>query len=175
EVFLGERYKTSGFTFSGGGQVTKVMNVNLLYQNKKAIYFSALPFQGRTSRISGTVVFQPWNQFEANMSLTYVDFHRESDGQKIYEYPIARSRLTYQFNQYLFFRGILEYNKFRRSLLSDYLVSFTYIPGTVLHAGYGSLYQRTQWDAPSFSYVNADEFLETRRGFFFKMSYLWRM
>jgi hypothetical protein len=44
--------------------------------------------------------------------------------------------------------------------------------GTVLHAGYGSLYQRVKWE--STAYVNADEFIETRRGFFFKMSYLWR-
>lgn len=84
-----------------------------------------------------------------------------------------RGRLTYQFNHYLFFRAIAEYNKFRRTLLTDFLASFTYIPGTVLHAGYGSLYQRIAWE--NGIYVNADRFLESRRGFFFKMSYLWRL
>ncbi len=103
----------------------------------------------------------------------YSDFTRQSDGQKIYDYPVARVKLTYQLNKYLFFRGITEYNKFRKQLLTDFLASFTYIPGTVVHLGYGSLYQRIKWD--NGNYVDSDRFLETTRGFFFKMSYLWRM
>jgi hypothetical protein len=173
EMFLGQRFKTGGLTISAGGQLTNSLNVSLSYRHNKAIFFSDAPYQGRSHRLSANVVFQPWNQLDAAFNLTYVDFFRESDGTKIYEYPIARGRLTYQLNQYLFFRGILEYNRFRRTLLSDFLASFTYIPGTVLHAGYGSLYQRVKWE--STAYVNADEFIETRRGFFFKMSYLWRL
>jgi hypothetical protein len=160
------------FSISGGGQFTKYLNVQLSYRRNKAIFFSASPYQGRSSRLTANAVFQPWNQFEVSATLTYVDFYRESDGMKMYEYPIARGKLTFQVNQHLFFRGILEYNRFRRTLLSDVLASFTYIPGTVIHAGYGSLYQRIKWE--NTTYVNADDFLETRRGFFFKMSYLWR-
>lgn len=91
------------------------------------------------------------------------------------KYPIARARVTYQMNKYLFFRGIVEYNKYRRRMLTDFLASFTYIPGTVAHAGYGSLYERMEWDNSRGSYVNSDRFMESQRGFFFKMSYLWRM
>ena len=76
-------------------------------------------------------------------------------------------------NRFLFFRGILEYNSFRRQLLTDLLGSFTYIPGTVLHAGYGSLYERTRWDGAG--YVRDERLRETRRGLFFKASYLWRL
>lgn len=173
EIFLGQRFKTGGFTLSGGGLFTKQLTANLSYRRTKAIFFAASPYQGRTSRLTASAVYQPWNRFEANLNLTYVDFYRELDGLKIYEYPIARGKLTYQVNLYLFFRGILEYNRFRRTLLSDFLASFTYIPGTVIHAGYGSLYQRTKWE--NSAYVNADDFLETQRGLFFKMSYLWRM
>lgn len=173
EIFLGQRFTTSGVTFAGGGQFTKYLNVQLNYRRNKAIFFSAAPYQGRSGRFTANVVFQPWNQLDASLNLTYVDFYRESDGLKMYEYPIARGKLTYQLNQYLFFRGILEYNRFRRTLLSDFLASFTYIPGTVIHAGYGALYQRVKWE--NSAYVNTDDFLETRRGFFFKMSYLWRL
>ena len=173
EIFLGERFRTDGFLISGGGQLARQFNLSLTYRNEKAIFFSADPYQGRSSRLTATFNYQPWNQIEATGSLTYVDFHRDADDQKIYEYPIARLRLTYQMNHYLFFRGVVEYNKFRRSLLNDYLISFTYIPGTVLHAGYGSLYQRTKWE--NTRYVDDDRFMETRRGFFFKMSYLWRL
>ena len=57
--------------------------------------------------------------------------------------------------------------------MTDFLASFTYIPGTVLHAGYGSLYERTRWDGTG--YVPDAGLQETRRGLFFKASYLWRL
>lgn len=173
EVYLGKLFDTGGFMISGGGLFTKQLNLNLSYRKTNAIYFSASPFQGKASRATANLTYQPWTQLEANVSFTYVGFFRESDGARIYEYPITRLRLTYQFNKYLFFRGIGEYNKFRRTLLSDFLASFTYVPGTVFHVGYGSLYQQTKWEQGR--YVNADEFLETKRGFFAKMSYLWRL
>jgi hypothetical protein len=52
------------------------------------------------------------------------------------------------------------------------LASFTYIPGTVIYAGYGSAFERVRWNGSD--YVESDRFLETKRGFFFKVSYLWR-
>ena len=61
---------------------------------------------------------------------------------------------------------------FREELLTDLLASFTYIPGTVLHVGYGSLYDKTRWETDR--WVDSDRFLQTRRQFFFKSSYLWR-
>ncbi|MCJ7581034.1 MAG: hypothetical protein MUP98_10930, partial [Candidatus Aminicenantes bacterium] len=85
----------------------------------------------------------------------------------------GRGRLTYQVNKYLFFRGILEYNSYRQQLLTDLLASFTYVPGTVIQLGYGSLYDRIEWRQDR--YVESNRFLETRRGLFFKISYLWRL
>ncbi|MGW8266562.1 MAG: hypothetical protein ACWGSQ_09360 [Longimicrobiales bacterium] len=101
-----------------------------------------------------------------------MDFHRESDDEKIYEYPIYRGRVTYQLNRYLFFRIVGEYNDYREELLADLLASFTYIPGTVLHVGYGSLQGRVRWE--NGEYLPADGFLETKRQLFVKLSYLWR-
>ena len=57
-------------------------------------------------------------------------------------------------------------------MLTDFLASFTYIPGTVIHIGYGSLRDKVRWEAGE--YVESDDFLETKRSLFFKMSYLWR-
>jgi hypothetical protein len=76
-------------------------------------------------------------------------------------------------NRYLFFRGIVEYNAFRREMLIDLLASFTYIPGTVLQLGYGSLYDKTEW--VDGEYRDAPGLLEMKRGIFFKASYLWRL
>lgn len=173
ESYLGQRFKTDGFLVSSGGQWTTKFNATLQFRKQNAIFFSATPYQGNSNTLTAAIIYRPWNQLEADFNLTYTNFFRESDGAKIYDYPIVRTKFVYQLNQYLFLRGITEYNKFRRTLLTDFLASFTYIPGTVVYVGYGSLYQRTKWE--NNVYVNADDFLETRRGLFIKLSYLWRM
>ena len=117
--------------------------------------------------------FQPTEKFTTSLDLTYSDFFRESDSQKEYDYTILRSRTTFQLNKYLFFRGIAEYNTYRETLNLDALASFTYIPGTVVHVGYGAIREKTQWDGGQ--YIPADRFMETHRAFFFKVSYLWRL
>ena len=120
------------------------------------------------------MVYNLSENFEFYSTFTFSDFYRDSDSQLIYEYPIFRERLTYQLNKYLFFRGIVEYNKYKRQLITDFLISFTYVPGTVIHLGYGALYQKTEWNEFQNRYVDSNNFLEAQRGFFFKMSYLWR-
>lgn len=108
------------------------------------------------------------------MLLTAIFFNDETS-VKEYDYTILRNRNTYQINKYLFLRAIAEYNDFYEELDLDFLASFTYIPGTVIHMGYGSVYNRIRWDEGLLDYMIADKFLETRRGFFFKASYLWKM
>lgn len=175
EVFSGERFKTGGFQASVSGLMTRQLRASVSFRTGSAIYYSAAPYQGRSSRASATVIYQPTANLEANLSFVYSDFYRASNSEKVYEYPISRAKLTYQMNRYLFFRGIVEYNKYRRRMLTDFLASFTYIPGTVAHAGYGSLYERMEWDNTRGSYVNSGQFMESQRGFFFKVSYLWRL
>jgi hypothetical protein len=175
EIFSGQRFRTDGFSAAVSGLLSKQVRVSVSYKTGNAIYYSSSPYQGSSNRGSASVIYQPTENIESNSSLVYSDFHRSSNGEKIYDYPIVREKLTYQMNRYLFFRGIMEYNKYRRRLLTDFLASFTYIPGTVAHIGYGSLYERIQWDAPSNSYLNNEQFLESQRGFFFKVSYLWRL
>jgi hypothetical protein len=57
-------------------------------------------------------------------------------------------------------------------MTTDYLASFTYIPGTVMHIGYGSLYEKSHWE--QMEYVPDEKFNKMARGFFFKASYLFR-
>ena len=102
----------------------------------------------------------------------YTDFYRDGDDSKLFTYPISRLKLTYQVNQYLFFRGIGEYNDYRSELATEFLASFTYIPGTAVFLGYGSVFDKVRWDGTS--YVAGTSLLEMRRGLFMKLSYLWR-
>ena len=173
EVYLDEKFNTSGWRVSGLSQFTKQFYLRLAYNYGKSIYYSKDPYQGKGSRASGQIIFQPSEKINLSVNLTYTDFFRDSDSLKIYDYTILRTRLTYQMNKYLTFRGVVEYNDYNKTLYTDFLVSFLYIPGTVIHLGYGSLYEKTQW--MDGEYRESDRFLEMERGLFFKVSYLWRL
>jgi hypothetical protein len=178
EVYRGEKFKTGGFHFLIGGQFTKQLSLSLLYRKINAIYYERdplkSPFQGKSNRVTASAVYQPFDQLSAEADFVYSDLYTTT-GDKVYDYPLYRGKLTYQLNKYLFFRGIAEYNQYRKTLLTDFLASFTYIPGTVFYLGYGSLYEKISWDNENMRYADSDRFLESRRGFFLKMSYLWRM
>jgi hypothetical protein len=173
EVYLDEKFPTSGVSATVQTQVIKQLRLAASVADRDAIYYSDNPFAGRLLQATATITYQPSEQWSEQASFSYARFDAASTGTRIYDYGIARSRTTFQFNRYLFARAILEYNTFRRQLTTDFLVSFTYIPGTVLHAGFGSLYEKPQWDAFEVSRVRS--FTEIRRGLFFKASYLWRL
>ncbi|MBN1271882.1 MAG: carbohydrate binding family 9 domain-containing protein [Candidatus Aminicenantes bacterium] len=173
EVFAGRSFDTSGVVFLLSSRPYKWFSVSASLNKNKAIYYSSSPYQGRSLSASGSLNFQPSENLADSLSLAYADFFRTSDGEKIYDYSLIRNKLTYQVNKYLFFRGIVEYNTYRKKILADFLASFTYIPGTVVQLGYGSIFERISWVEGE--YRESQNFLETRRGLFFKVSYLWRL
>ncbi len=173
EVFEKEDFDTSGIQAQAGAQLTKQLRLQGTFAHQQAIYYSADPFAGRSTSATAVLLYQPSEQWLFDLRGTYSGFSQASDGRRLYDYGIYRAKATYQWNRYLFFRGIGEYNTYRRQLLTDFLASFTYIPGTVFHVGYGSLYEKVQWQDDRF--VPGRDLLEMRRGFFLKASYLWRM
>lgn len=173
EVFLGEEFDTAGILASGQSQITKELFFQLSYSQGGAIFYSLEPYQGDSRNVNAIVRWQPTDKIDASVTYTYSNFTRRSDGEQIYDYAITRGRFTYQFNKYLLFRGIVEHNAFYDEVLTDFLASFTYIPGTVIHFGYGSLYQKIEWR--NGAYHPFDRFRESQRGLFFKASYLWRL
>jgi len=173
EVYLDRRFGRSNVKITGNSQLSKRLLLTLGYSYGEKIRYVAAPYQGRGSDAQASVTFLPSENLNFALSLAYSDFSRAADAKKEYDYTIIRSLNTYQVNKYLFFRAIVEYNSFRKRLMTDFLASFTYIPGTVIHVGYGSLYEKLEWRDET--YVPSDRFLETKRGFFFKASYLWRL
>ena len=173
EIFLGEKFSTSGLNIHGGSQFTKQLYFMFYYNYGNKIRYVFNPYQGRGHDATVSIAYQPSDKFHSSLSYTYSDFYRDSDDIKKFDYGIVRFRNTYQVNRYLFFRAIVEYNSFYEELMTDFLASFTYIPGTVVHIGYGSLYNTTKWEDDH--YVDSDRFLEIKRGLFFKASYLWRL
>lgn len=173
EIFLGERFKTGGFHIYAGGQFSRNLSLEILYRNIDAIYYSDTPFQGKSNRVTASLIYQPSDKLRSEVDFVFYDFYKKSGDEKIYDYPLARCKLTYQMNKYLFFRGVIEYNEYKKELLTDFLASFTYIPGTVIHLGYGSIYNRLEFVENE--YRSSNNFMEMRKGFFFKASYLWRL
>ncbi|MBK8726167.1 MAG: hypothetical protein IPL96_08920 [Holophagaceae bacterium] len=172
EVFLGQRFRTDGLNLSARNQFSKSLSLQASYRRGKSIRYTAEPFQGRGSQASAALVWQPTDNLNLTLNWTHADLSKEATGEKVYDYHIYRSRLAYQVNAYLSFRGIVEYNAFRRQLLTDFLAAYTYIPGTVVYLGYGSLYKKQAWEEGV--YRESTRFLEMQRGLFFKASYLWR-
>ncbi|MFZ1376505.1 MAG: DUF5916 domain-containing protein [Geothrix sp.] len=173
EVFLGQRFRTDGLRLSGRSQVTRTLAFTGSHWRGKGIRYTADPFQGHGSQTSLSAVVQPGESLNLTLNWIHADFYRDATDEKVYSYPISRAKLTYQFSHAFFLRAIAEYNGYRRQLLTDFLASYTYIPGTVLYLGYGALAKRQEWE--NGMYRPSDHFLDMQRGLFFKASYLWRL
>ncbi|MFH1195758.1 MAG: DUF5916 domain-containing protein [bacterium] len=174
EIFTGNRYNTSGFDIHIGGLLSRLINLSVFYKIYNSINYLEL-YQGKSNLLNAIVILSPTENIESESSFIYNDFYRSSNSEHIYDYMIIREKLTYQLNKYLFFRGIVEYNDYWKTLLTDFLISFTYVPGTVIYLGYGSLYEKLHWNDHSHQTEEYSKYKESMRGFFCKLSYLWRL
>ncbi len=176
EVFAGARLSNSGYGIMFESQLAKSVYVQSRVRRMDKIFYDpADPYQGYGTTATAAVRYQPLDKLDFVVNLSYVDFYRSLDRAKVYDYLILRSRNTFQLNKYLFLRGIVEYNDFAKRMTLDGLISFTYIPGTVVHLGYGSALEKVDWDEGLPGFVPSDRFRQMSRGFFFKVSYLWRL
>lgn len=175
EVFADQRFSLSGWRVRGYTQIFKQLYLEGGYRRSDRIYYDEEdPFQGRGNTADFYLLYQPFEKLSSSLGLTYYDFFRSSNGERIYDYTIWRSRTTFQVNRYLFFRAIIEYNHYWKKINADFLASFTYIPGTVIYFGYGSVYERIIWNNEDHEYFPSEDYLQTKRSFFFKASYLLR-
>ncbi|HDZ41276.1 MAG TPA: hypothetical protein ENH59_06320 [Bacteroidetes bacterium] len=173
EVFMGQRFKTGGFHSLLNSQLGKKVTLAGLYRHQGSVYYPGdPPFQGISNHLLLMGNFKPSEKIHFDVSYRYSGLKLASTGESVYDYSILRGKLTFQINKYFFLRLISEYNSYREDLLTDFLASFTYIPGTVVYLGYGSLYEKLRWEDGR--HITDDRFLETTRGFFFKCSYLQR-
>ena len=172
EIFRAERFNTGGFHALVSTQIGKKVNLACLYQRLGSIYYSAEPYQGISDNLVFMGAYKPSDKLHLDLTFRYSDFSDVSTAEQVYDYFILRGEITYQMNKYFFLRTITEYNSYRDQLLTDFLASFTWVPGTVVYLGYGSLYEKLRWEDGR--YIRDERFLETTTGFFFKCSYLYR-
>ncbi len=139
-----------------------------------ATYYDEVdPFQGSRPQARSARLFQPNGRFTQDIEGTHIAFDRESTGERVYTVNILNTRTTYQFSKEFAIRGIVQYDSQETRVLTDFLGSYELRPGTVVYAGYGSLYQKRAYQDPDWIDGQGD-YLTTRRGLFFKASYLYR-
>ncbi|RKZ03358.1 hypothetical protein DRQ25_17840, partial [Candidatus Fermentibacteria bacterium] len=176
EVYENLKFDRGSLSLSASSQITKRIYIRGSYKLQNRPYYYTLE-QGEGQSISGRLNLQLTDNFNSEWNYSFSDLFNKETGDKYYDVHIIRSKNTYQLNKYLFLRVIVQYNSLSTAISPDFLASFTYIPGTVVHLGYGSVFRQTRWDAASGDageYVDSRDYLETVRGLFFKASYLFR-
>ena len=139
-----------------------------------AIYYDDLdPFLGRSVNVSAGALFQPNGRFSEDVAYTRIAFDRPSTGDRVYTVNIVNTRTTFQFSKEFALRAIVQYESQRHRVLTDFLGSYEPRPGTVVYAGYGSLYEKRDYQQDEWVQGEGN-YLTTRRGLFLKASYLYR-
>lgn len=175
ESWEGRMFDKWNLNASGGIQLTNWLRLGGDMGLYEGIYYWGDPaYLGYAYSASGYFTFQPNVKVSQSFDIYHQTFNRSSDHEHIYDIQIINSRTTYQFNKYFFVRAILQYDSYEERLLTDFLASFTFIPGTVLHLGYGSIFERRKWHQDQWI-LGSGKLTEARRGLFFKASYLWRI
>jgi hypothetical protein len=174
EAWQGQLYQQRYFDSFGRLRVFKWLLFRLNFRYGDRIYYGPEePFLGRGHEYKLIINVQPNARLSLDIELLQSVLHRKTDNQKFYTVDILNAQTTYRFNTKFFIRGAVRYNNFQKKLLTDFLASFTLIPGTVMHLGYGSLYERKMWLDGRWV-PGTGGLINMRNGLFFKVSYLWK-
>jgi len=140
---------------------------------RSIFYDPEFPFSGNGKNFNVEATIQPGSKLSQTLSYDRALFSRASDGSRVYTVDIVNAKTTYQFNRRFSVRAIERYDSSRKRVLMDFLASYEPVPGTVAYAGYGALFDRQEWDGTEFK-PGQGEYLNTQRGVFLKVSYLYR-
>jgi hypothetical protein len=176
EYWGGQTFKGEIFESLGGIQLTKWLNLSAYFRIGENIYYHPIdPLLGNELAFNFSVNVQPNDKLSQYFEYVYQALDRKTDGQRLYDVDILISRTTYQVNRYLFLRAIFQYDSYFETVLSDALISFTLIPGTVLQLGYGSLHEKLRWEDDTwYNYGPLRKYYQTSQSLFFKAGYLVR-
>ena len=177
ESWGGIQYKKPFFRFWGSTQFTKWLHVYTLFRVGKSIYYHPVDhFRGNYINWRTEVTLRPIKNFNQYFSHVYERLENPYTKKSQYKVHILQSKTTWQFNKYFFIRALVKYDSYRKVVLTDLLASFTLIPGTVMHLGYGSLHQNMLWENNEFiPHDTYGKYYMTSRSFFFKTSYRFRL
>jgi hypothetical protein len=171
EAWVGRRFETgSRVNLYGSMQMVRWLSINGSFNKSHDIYYDPVnPFQGRSKSGGFGFSLQPNQHFQQNVDYSTVRFDRAPTGERVYTVNIVNTQTTYQFDKHFRLRLLEQFDSSQRRLLNDLLAMYEVVPGTVFHAGYGSLYEKDP--API---GLTPQYMTIQRGVFFKASYLHR-
>jgi hypothetical protein len=176
ECWAGQKFqRTQGHLYINL-QPLKWINMHSCFTFGDAIYYDPVdPFLGNRRELHLNLTLQPNQNLNIFAEHIISRFRRIDTGEQVYNQGIWQGRLTYQFSQKLFVRALMRYDSFTKRTLGDFLASFTYIPGTVIYLGYGSLNESQAWtDGRWQRNVTGERYYQTRQSLFFKVSYRYQ-
>jgi hypothetical protein len=169
ETFARRKFETGRMMIDGGAQIKRWLNVGGGTQAGPAIFYDEnAPYQGDSRSINLRIGLQPNARVNSNTSYRYVTFTNRATNLNVYRVHVLNLRNTYQFTPRFFMRAVAQFDSSRKRVLGDFLASYELSPGTVMHAGYGSLFGRELDD------LQFDRYRATARALFIKASYLAR-
>ena len=176
EPWQGTDYDFSNkLNFFGAMQVMRWLNVFGGGGSGLSIYYDPVDhFQGRSWFAHAGFDFQPNQHLTISLNGNSISFDRADTGAPVYDVTIINTRTTYQFNRHFLTRFLAQYDSSAKRVLTDLLASYEFVPGTVFHAGYGSLYERGREFPGAPPPVSSSDYLMVNRGLFLKASYLKR-
>jgi len=175
EGWADQLFHPSSASIRGNIQLTNQLRLggNVSFGNR--IYYDPDdPFIGKGLSGGFDFTLQPNQWFKQYLSYDHTDLTRSSNNEEAYSVNIVNSQTTFQFNKYFFIRATARYDSYQKMLLTDFLASYTYIPGTVIHLGYGGIYERQEWQNNSWN-KGIGSLTSTQRSLFFKVSYRWQL
>ncbi len=175
ESWKGVVYDCNEIGGAVGIQILPWLNYHTCFNYGNMIYYDDDdPFLGKRFRIHIATDIEPLDTFSVYFSYEFTDFNVQETGEDYYDYHIFYSRVTYQPDNHLFFRALIQYDSYLDIVLSDMLISYELVPGTVLHLGYGSLHEKLFWDGEKREWLDEHtlrEYYQTRNSLFLKASY----
>jgi len=174
ETWAGRRFDRGNWRLQGNVQLYRWLSLDGQLLTGKAVFYDPdEPFQGESRSGQIGVTLQPGGRLSQALTFRRVAFDRASTGERVYDVDILFSRTTYQFSRQVFVRAIAQFDSSRYRVLTDLLGSYELRPGTVVFVGYGSLLEQREFVDGEWI-LGRGKYDVTRRGLFFKASYLHR-
>jgi hypothetical protein len=174
EPWAGRFFNVGEMKIDGSIQLFKQVSLKGSLAWADAVYYDLEhPFTGELRAQTVGVTLQPSSNLQETISYTHQDFSGEDGGGHSYSVHILNTQSIYQFTEQFFLRAIVRFDSYEKQVLTDFLASYTLVPGTAVYAGYGSLIEQRDWRDGRWI-PGAGDYMTTRRSLFFKTSYLWR-
>jgi len=175
EGWQGQMFDQKYLYAYGSVQLSKWLYMQGSYRYGDQLYYDPdMPCLGSGQDLSVGIILQPGAKLSLSFDYVHSTLSGKTDDQELYTADIVNVLATYQFHKYFFIRGAVRYDNYQEKVLTDFLASFTFIPGTVIHLGYGSIYERQAWQNDRWI-PGQGSYLNMQNGLFFKVSYLWRI